>query len=94
MGPFPLEDTFVMGAAIVMLQISLQLGQYDKTVQFGTEWKFWSCFSNIYHLTVEGQKAMVMVKGIRKLMITECPTYGEFFERFVQGMRKCMGPVD
>jgi hypothetical protein len=37
MGPFPLEDTFVMGAAIVMLQISLQLGQYDKTVQFGTE---------------------------------------------------------
>jgi hypothetical protein len=40
MGPFPLEDSFGMGAALVMLQQSLQPGRNDKTVQFGTIQKF------------------------------------------------------
>lgn len=93
MGPFPLEDSFGMAAAIVMLQQSLKPGKYAKTVQFGTARKFRSCFSNIYQATVEGQQAMVMAKDTRKLVVTKCPTYGEFFERFVKGMHKRMGEI-
>jgi hypothetical protein len=36
MGPFPVDDTFGMSAAIVILQLSLNPGKHDKNVQFGT----------------------------------------------------------
>lgn len=93
MGPFPLDDTFGMGAAIVMLQISLQPGRYDKHVQFSTVRKFRSGFSNVYQASAEGQAAMVMAKDMRKLTVTKCPTYCEFFERFMRGMHKRMGEI-
>jgi hypothetical protein len=93
MGPFPVDDRFGMAAAIVMLQQSLKPGKYTRTVQFGTVRKFRSCFSNIYQASVDGQQASVMAKDTRKLMVTKCPTYGEFFERFVKGMHKRMGEI-
>jgi hypothetical protein len=93
MGPFPLEDTFGMAAAMVMLQASLRPGKYDKFVQFSTVRKFRSSFSNAYHASVEGQQAVVMAKDTRKLTVTKCPTYGEFFERFTRGMHKRMGEI-
>jgi hypothetical protein len=36
---------------------------------------------------------MVMAKDMRKLVVTKCPTYGEFFERFVRGLHKRMGEI-
>jgi hypothetical protein len=93
LGPFPLDDTFGMGAAVVMLQQSLQPGKNDKTIQFATVRKFWSAFSNAYHASAEGQQAMVMAKDARKLTVTKCPTYGEFVERFMRGMHKRMGEI-
>ncbi len=93
MGPFPLEDTFGMGAALVMLQMSLQPGRYDKHVQFGTVQKFRSAYSNVYHASVEGLGATVLAKDTRKLTVTKCPTYGEFFERFMRGLHKRMGEI-
>jgi len=93
MGPFPAEDTFGIAVAIVMLQQSLKTGKYASTIQFGTVRKFSSCFSNIYQASMEGQQAMVMAKDTRKLVVTKCPTYGEFFERFVKGMHKRMGEI-
>ena len=86
MGPFPLEDTFGMAAAVVMLHQSLKPGKYDRNVQFGTVCKFRSSFSNVYQASAEGHQAMVMAKDTRKLAVTKCPTYGEFFERFVKGL--------
>jgi hypothetical protein len=86
MDPFPLSGTFGMGATIVMLQQSLQPGKYDKNVQFETVRKFRSAFSNVYHTSAKGQDAMVMAKETRKLNVTKCPTYGEFFEQFVKGL--------
>jgi hypothetical protein len=62
LGPFPLNDTFGMAAAIVMLQASLCPGKYDKCIQFGTVQKLRSGFSNAYHVTAEGQEAVVMAK--------------------------------
>lgn len=93
MGPFPLEDTFGMAAAIVILQVSLNPGKYDKHVQFGTIRKFRSAFSNAYHSSAEGQNAMVMAKDTRKLMVTKCPTYGLWFEKFMRGCHKRMGEI-
>jgi hypothetical protein len=91
MGPFPLEDTFGMGAAIVMLQLSLKPGKYATHLQFGTVQKLRSALSNVYHALLEGQQATVMAKDTRKLVVMKCPTYGEFFERFMKGMHKRMG---
>ncbi len=54
LGPFPLQDTFGMSAAIVTLQLSLNPGKYDKNVQFSTIRKFRSAYSNVYHASVEG----------------------------------------
>ncbi len=62
LGPFPLQDTFGMSAAIVTLQLSLNPGKYDKNVQFSTIRKFRSAYSNVYHASVEGQNATVMAR--------------------------------
>jgi hypothetical protein len=93
MGPFPVEDKFGMGAAVVMLQLSLQPGRYSNHMQFTSVRKFRSAFSNAYQASVEGQQAAVMAKDTRKLVVTKCPTYGEFFERFVRGLHKRMGDI-
>jgi hypothetical protein len=93
MGPFTLDDTFGMSAAIVILQVSLNPGKYDKNVQFGTIRKFRSAFSNVYHASAEAQDAMVMAKDTRKLTMTKCATYGLWFERFMKGCHKRMGEI-
>jgi len=93
MGPFPLEDMFGMGAAVVMLQMSLKQGKYAKHLQFGTVRKFRSAFSNVFHASLEGQQAAVMARDTKKMFVTKCPTYGEFFERFVRGLHKRMGEI-
>jgi hypothetical protein len=66
MGLFPLEDTFGMGAALVMLEQSLRLRKNDRNIQFSTIKKFRSAFSNAYHASAKGQQAMVMAKDVRK----------------------------
>ncbi len=53
MGPVPLDDTFGMSAAIIILQVSLNPGKYDKIFQFGMIHKFRSAFSNAYHASAE-----------------------------------------
>jgi len=93
MGPFPTQNTFEMAAAIVILQVSLNPGRYDKNVQFGTIRKFRGAFSNAYHASVQGQAAMAMAKDTRKMTVTKCPTYGLWFEKFIKGCHKGMGEI-
>lgn len=93
MGPFPVEDVFGMGAAIVMLDLSLRPGINDKTVQFNTVRKFRSAFSNLRHASARGLEGSTMSNGVKKLTITNCPTYGDWFTRFNKGCHKRMGDV-
>lgn len=93
MGPFPLEDSFGMAAAIVILQLSLNPGKHDKNVQFGTIRKFRSAYSNVYHASLLGLNSMVMAKDTKKMMVTDCPTYGLWFEKFMKGCHKRMGDI-
>jgi hypothetical protein len=92
MGPFPLKDSFGMGAAIVMLMLSLNPKKNDSKVQFGTVRKFRSAFSNAFQASAEGQAA-VMAKDTRKLLLTKCPVYGTWFEKFTRGMHKRMWDI-
>lgn len=91
LGPFPLDDSFGMGAAVIMQLRSLDQGKYSSFLQFETVRKFRSAVSNVYHASLEGQGAMVMAKDTRKLVVTECPTYGSWFEKTMKGMHKRMG---
>ncbi len=82
-----------MGAAISMLQMSLQPGCNDKYMQFSSVRKFRSTFSYAYLASAEGQQATVLARDNRKMIVTKCPTNGDFFERFVRGLHKQMGDV-
>jgi hypothetical protein len=93
MGPFPLEDSFGMAEAIVMLERSTDPGRHASSIQFETLRKMRSMFSNVYHTTASAQNAMVMAKENRKMAVTRCVTYGEFFERFIRGAHKRMGDI-
>jgi hypothetical protein len=62
-------------------------------VQFEIVRKFRAAASNIYHSSVDGQRAMVMAKDTRKLQVTKCPTYSDYFESFHHGMHKWMGDI-
>jgi hypothetical protein len=92
-GPFPVEDSMGMAAAIVIVQRSLARGRYGPTVQYKTIRKFRAAASNIYHSSVIGQDSVVMAQDTHKLKVTDCPTYSDFFERFNKGLHKRMGDV-
>jgi hypothetical protein len=87
-GPYPVVDSMGMGIAVVMVQHSLNKGCYADTLQFETVLKFHSAASNIFHSSVGGQGDMVMAKDTRKLQVTSCPTYSDFFEQFCKGLHK------
>jgi hypothetical protein len=93
LGPFPLEDTFGTRAAVVMLEVSLNPGKNDDTVQYGTVRKFRSAFSNVFRASKEGQQGSVMMKDTVKMSISTCPTDGLFFEKFTKGCHKRMGDI-
>jgi len=61
-----------MGAANMMLQMSLQPGCNDKHMQFSLDRKFRSAFTNAYQASAEGQQAMVMARDNQKMAVTKC----------------------
>jgi hypothetical protein len=92
-GPFPPTDTMGVGIAVIIVQRSLDKGRYSDNVQYETVRKFRAAASNIYHSSADGQGAMVMAKDTRKLQVTKCPTYSDFFEHFNRGLHKRMGDI-
>lgn len=83
-----------MSAAIVTLQLSLNVGKNNTTVQFSTIQKFRSAYSNVYHASASGQSgASLMAKDSKELFVTKCPTYGRWYEKFMRGCHKCMGDI-
>eukprot|EP00980_Cylindrotheca_fusiformis_P003587 scaffold795_cov113-Cylindrotheca_fusiformis.AAC.4 len=91
LGPFPLEDTFGMKPALIMLARSLDPGKTEGTVQFATVRKVRSAFSNNYHASQELSGLAAMAYETTKMYSTACPTYGYWFDRFVAGCHKRMG---
>jgi hypothetical protein len=94
LGPFPIEDTFGMKAACVLLQRSLDSGKTERFIQFSTARKIRrSAYSIVYHSSQELSSVTVMALKLRKTYSTECPTYGYWFKKFILGCHKRMGDV-
>jgi hypothetical protein len=91
-GPHPVEDTFGMLPAIIMLEESLKPGEKTKHIQWGTIRKVRSAFSNLYHTTCQALRLLAVRrdKGTRQ-NFSDSPTYSEWFERFNLGCHKRMG---
>jgi hypothetical protein len=91
-GPHPVEDTFGMLPAIVMLEEPLKPGKQTQNLQWGTLRKIRSVFSNYYHTTVSALQLLALrrEKGTRQGFL-DSPTYSEWFERFKTGCHKRMG---
>jgi hypothetical protein len=91
MGPFPLEDIWGMGVAVVTLQRSLDPGRTGDNVQFNTVRRLRSVYSNVWGSSIHSMTKGVMAKDTMKTFVTKCPTYCLWFERFVKGMHSRMG---
>jgi hypothetical protein len=73
----PCDDN-LMAVAATMMQRSLDA---EKMVH------------NQWRASVEGQAASVMMRGTTKLLMSTCPTNGEWLERFMLGSHKRVGDV-
>jgi hypothetical protein len=94
MGPFPLEDVTGMKLAVVMLERSLDPGRNKNLVQYSTVCTLRSAYSNIYHASREHLGGVsVLTGGFRKLITTDCPSNGSWFDRFMVGYYKQVGQL-
>lgn len=91
MGPFLLKDDWGMHIAVIILRRSMDKGRYKETVQFETARKLRSVYSNCWGASIHTLKQGVMTKDTTKTFVTQCPTYGLWFERFVKGLHSRMG---
>ena len=91
MGPFPIEDSWGLKEACILLHRSLDTGKNDVTIQFGTMRKLRSAFSNAFHTGKQSSGLVTMAQDSRKTMVTDSPTYGIWFQRFMLGCHKRMG---
>ena len=72
--PFPLEDTQDMSLVLSMLRRSLDKGRYRATVQFETVRKMRLVYSNIWHASKYTLTTSVMVRDLKKTLVTSCPS--------------------
>jgi hypothetical protein len=92
-GPHPLEDTFGMFAACVMLEHSLNPGINEANVQFGTIRKTRSALSNYSNTTAAELTESVLVGGLKGIRFHFSGTamYGLWFDRYKDGCHSRMG---
>ena len=92
-GPYPLEDSVGMVAAVAMLQRSFHPGRNSTTVQWATCRKIRSCVSNIIHTSPMGSGLASMTDGQKVSHFTASPTNHVWFQSFAKGCKNRMGEV-
>ncbi|KAL7555954.1 hypothetical protein ACA910_015252 [Epithemia clementina (nom. ined.)] len=92
-GPFPLNDSLGMVSAILSLHRSLDKGKNSKTIQWDTMRGLHSAYSNLVHTTPLGTAAAVLSDSRKTTRITNSPTNGIWFQRFMKGSHERMGDV-
>ena len=90
-GPFRLSDDVGMKEAVLQLRRTRDKGRYDKFIQYGTARKFRSGFSNFWNTTPLSSAGAVMARDTSKLFVSNNPTYGRWWEKFLEGMHNRMG---
>ena len=93
MGPHPLRDDWGMGMAVALLLRSLDPGNTEETIQWGTVRKLRAAFSNVWQASVEGPKATVLQLTTTKMYVTTCPTNSYWFDKFANGLHKRQGDM-
>jgi hypothetical protein len=92
-GPHPVEDTFGMMTAVILLDHSLNAGINAATVQFNTVQKTRSAMSK-YERTTAPEKRHAALAGYKKgerLIFTNTSVYSLWFDRFIVGCHVLMG---
>ena len=93
LGPFPVEDTLGMKAALMVLDRSLDPGLYSQHVQWATFRKSMSALTNISQAGVSGLGDSVGAYQRNKLWITSSISHQFWFTRFMEGVHKRVGEV-
>jgi hypothetical protein len=92
MGPYSTDDTFGMGLVVCILLRTPDPGKTEALIQFSTARYLRSVYSNIYHALACQQTGLtVMAQNTSKIWVTNCPSYGYWFERFMRGVHKQIG---
>jgi hypothetical protein len=80
LGPWPIEDKFGMGDAIVLLKHYSDPGVTETTVKFNTVRKMKSAFVNSYHASVENQGSAISGgRDGKRLVAMDASIYSDFF---------------
>ena len=91
-GPFPMEDTFGMGLAIVLLSKSLEKGRNTDYVQFETTRKLRTAFSNLWNASAHTPTtSLLVVKERSNPYLTKCPASSFWYSRFSRGFHERVG---
>jgi hypothetical protein len=92
LAPWPVEEKFGMGAAIVLLKHSLDPGVNETTVQYNTVRKMKSAFVNLYHVSVENQGSAIFGGRDGKWFVSmDAPINSDFFGSFQAGFFTPLG---
>jgi hypothetical protein len=93
LGPWPLEDSVGMKAAIAVLDRSLDKGVYEDTVQWDTFRKQMSTVTNISQAAVGGLENSVGAYERKRMWISNVVSHQFWFSRFMSGIHKRVGQV-
>jgi hypothetical protein len=93
MGPYPLEDTFGMKAALVVLERSLDPGKYAEHVQWDTFRKARSAITNGSQAGVSGLEDTSGAYEKKRMWISKVPTHTFWFTRFLVGIHRRVGEI-
>lgn len=94
MGPFPLEDSVGMRAALAVLDRSQDTsGKYGKYVQPNTYRKAQTVITNVTRAGVTGLGETVAAHDAAKVYISEVGTHTLWFQRFMEGLKRRTGEV-
>jgi hypothetical protein len=93
MGPWSMEDTLGMKAAIAVLDRLLNPGVYEANVQWDTFWKQKSTVTNISQASVGGLGNSVGAYERRQMWISNVVSHQFWSSRFMGGIHKRVGQV-
>lgn len=94
MGPYPFEDTWGMGAAVAVLDKSLDPGSHEETVQFDTFRKVRSAITNVHQASVSRMEDVVGTYERNRTWTSKVPTHSFWFAtQFMVGIRLRHGEV-
>jgi len=88
-----MKDRVGMGMAIYTLHSSLRQGKYTTNLQWDSMRKTPTWYANAFGAGSEYSNGAVLAKDEKKLFITECPTAGWWFSRFMRGAKLRMGVI-